>query len=143
VDQFLQSAKSIVGTDHQMRTDLIQAPPLQGAGSGSIVGTDPLFTTSKKFPIDEDVKKDSLRFSGKLAGAGFYKIGARALLKCPKQNFRQKVAPGMPDASDLGGNSQGFSLRPFHRGNTSYRQVIAILPIQLCSQLKLQGTRHK
>jgi hypothetical protein len=73
-----------------MRTDLIQAPPLQGAVSGSIVGTDPLFATSKKSPTDEDVKKDSLRFSGKLAGAGFYKIGARALLKCPKQNFRQK-----------------------------------------------------
>jgi hypothetical protein len=25
-----------------------------------------------------------------VADAGFYKIGARALLKCPKQNFRQK-----------------------------------------------------
>jgi hypothetical protein len=60
VDQFLQSAKSIVGTDHQMRTDLIQAPPLQGTGSGSIVGTDPLFATSKKISTDEDVKKDNL-----------------------------------------------------------------------------------
>ena len=59
VDQFLQSAKSIVGTDHQMRTDLIQAPPLQGGSSGSIVGTDPLFATSKNFSIDENVKKDN------------------------------------------------------------------------------------
>jgi hypothetical protein len=58
VDQFLQSAKSIVGTDPQMIHDLIQVPPLQGEGSRSIVGTDPLFATSKNFPTDEDVKKD-------------------------------------------------------------------------------------
>ena len=60
-DQFLQSKIPTVGTDHQMIHEVIQAPPLQRAGSGSIVGTDPDFATSKNFPTDESVKKEFVR----------------------------------------------------------------------------------
>lgn len=35
---------------------MIEAPPLQGEASRSIVGTDPLFAIPKKFPTDESVK---------------------------------------------------------------------------------------
>jgi hypothetical protein len=57
VGQFLQTFSPTDLNDHQMSTDLIQAPPLQGAGSRSIVVSDPDFATSKKFPTDEDVEK--------------------------------------------------------------------------------------
>jgi hypothetical protein len=32
--------------------------PIQGGGFRSVVDNDPLFAASKKFPTDEDVKKD-------------------------------------------------------------------------------------
>ncbi len=60
VDQFLQSAKSIVGTDPHCRHDCGHAPPLQGEGSGSIVGTDPDFATSEK--IDNQNVNDCVKF---------------------------------------------------------------------------------
>jgi hypothetical protein len=82
-------SKSVDFVDEMIHVRL-QSEPIQGDDFRSIVDNDLLFATSEKIPNDENVKKIFLRFSGKLAGAGFYKIGARALLKCPKQNFRQK-----------------------------------------------------
>jgi len=45
----------------ELATDpqLIQAPPLQGEDLRATDPSDPLFATSKKFPNDEDVKKDN------------------------------------------------------------------------------------
>jgi hypothetical protein len=77
-----------------MRTDLLQVPLLQGEGSRSIVGTDPDFATSKKFPTDEDVQEIILKITSKESCStfsnSFSNLGVKFLLAiCVDRDFRE------------------------------------------------------
>jgi hypothetical protein len=78
----------------------LQTEPIQEEALRSVVDNDPLFATSEKFLTDENAQENIFEVFWQTCWGSFYKIGARALLKCPEQNFRKKVAPGMPNATD-------------------------------------------
>jgi hypothetical protein len=96
----LQSPTPTVDTVDEMIHARLQSEPIQGDDFRSIVDNDPLFATSEKFLTDENAQENIFEVFWQTCWGSFYKIGARALLKCPEQNFRKKVAPGMPNATD-------------------------------------------